>query len=153
MVLVMVDAHSKWIEAIHTSTATSEAVIEVCRKKFAQFGLPETIIMDNGTCFISSEFEAFLTGNGIKHITTAPYHPSSNRLAERSVQIVKTGLKRNKSGCFRARLSKVLANYRLTPQTTTGKSPCDLLLGRRIPLDWTSCPLTPPTKSNSNSFV
>lgn len=131
MVLVIVDAHSKWIEAIHTSTATSGAVIEACRERFAQFGLPETIVTDNGTCFVSSEFEMFLTKNGIKHITTAPYHPASNGLAERSVQIVKTGLKREQHGTFRSRLSHVLASYRLTPQTTTGKSPCELLLGRR----------------------
>ena len=132
MVLVMIDAHSKWIEAIHTSTATSEAVIEVCRERFAQFGLPETLVTDNGTCFTSSEFEAFLQKNGVKHITTAPDHPASNGLAERAVQIVKAGLKRNQEGTFRSRLSKVVANYRLTPQTTTGKTPCELLMGRRI---------------------
>ena len=45
MVLVIVDAHTKWIEAVHTTTATSEAVIEVCREKFAQFGLPETMLL------------------------------------------------------------------------------------------------------------
>ena len=43
----MVDAYSKWIEAVPTATATSTAVIEVCRERFAQFGLPETIVMDN----------------------------------------------------------------------------------------------------------
>ena len=42
MVLVMVDGHSKWIEAVPTATATSTAVIEVCRERFSQFGLPET---------------------------------------------------------------------------------------------------------------
>ena len=91
------------------------AVIEACRERFAQFGLPETIVTDNGTCFVSSEFEMFLTKNGIKHITTAPYHPASNGLAERSVQIVKNGLKRDQHGTFRSRLSRVLANYRLKP--------------------------------------
>ena len=103
----MVDAHSKWIEAIHTSTATSQAVIEACRERFAQFGLPETIVTNNGTCFVCSEFNAFLEVNGINHVKTAPYHPASN---ERSVQIVKNGLRRNMNGSFRARLSKVLAN-------------------------------------------
>ena len=131
MILVLIDAHSKWIEAISTPQATSEAVMEELRSLFAQFGIPETIVTDNGTCFVSTEFEAFLQRNGIKHLTSAPYHPSSNGLAERSVQIVKKGLKKITRGSFRARLAQVLFSYRLTPQTTTGTSPAELLLGRR----------------------
>ena len=132
MVLVMVDAHSKWIEAVHTTSATSAAVMEVCRERFAQFGLPETVVTDNGSCFVGAEFEAFLKMNGIQHITTAPYHPASNGLAERAVQVVKAGLKRNQQGTFRSRLSKTVATHRLTPHATTGLTPCELLLGRRI---------------------
>ena len=62
------------------------------QEKFAQFGVPETVATDNG----------------ITHITTAPYHPASNGMAERSVQIVKNGLRRNKEGSFCSRLSKTL---------------------------------------------
>ena len=115
MILVLVDAHSKWIEAIHTPNATSTTVVEELREKFAQFGIPQTIVTDNGTCFTSSEFESFLTANGIHHLTTAPYHPASNGLAERAVQTVKKGLKKNKNGTFRQRLSRTLFAYRLTP--------------------------------------
>ena len=50
---------------------------------------------DNGTCFVSEEFESILQANGIKHFTSAPYHPASNGLAERVVQIVKNGLKKD----------------------------------------------------------
>lgn len=82
-----------WIEAVCTPGATSGAVVEL-RTLFAQFGIPETIVSDNGTCFVSAEFEAFLAHNEIKHITSAPYHPSSNGLAERAVQIVKRGLRK-----------------------------------------------------------
>ena len=62
---------------------------------------------------------------------TAPYHPSSNGLAERAVQTFKQGLRRNKEGSLETRLARFLFTYRLTPQTSTGQSPAELLLGRR----------------------
>ena len=57
MFLVLIDAHSKWIEVFCTSTATSAVVIEDLQSVFARFGLPETIMTDNGSSFISAEFE------------------------------------------------------------------------------------------------
>ena len=130
MILILIDAHSKWIEAIHTPNATSASVIVELRSLFAQFGILETIVTDNGTCFVSSEFKSFLESNGVKHLTSAPYHPASNGLAEHAVQIVKKGLKKIVQGNIRTRLAQVLFAYRLTPQTTTGVSPAELLLGR-----------------------
>ena len=131
MILVIIDAHSKWIDAIVTPNATSATVVEELRLLFAQFGLPETVVTDNGPCFVGAEFEEFLSSNGIKYITSAPYHPSSNRLAKCSVQIVKKGLKKITRGSMRTRLAQILFAYRLTPQSTTGVSPSELLLGRR----------------------
>jgi len=131
MYLILIDAHSKWIEAFCTPNATSTTVIEELRTVFAKFGLPETIVTDNGTCFVSTEFESFLRNNGIKHLTSAPYHPSSNGLAERAVQIVKKGLKKTSLGSINTRLATTLMTYRLTPQSTTGVSPAELLLGRQ----------------------
>ena len=128
--LVMIDAHSKWIEAVCTPSTSSQAVIEELRTVFAKFGLPETIVTDNGSGFTSREFRQFLQQNGIHHTTSAPYHPSSNGLAERAVQVVKKGLKKIQDGTIRTRLAKVLLAYRTTPQVTTGRTPAELLLGR-----------------------
>ena len=69
--------------------------------------------------------------NGIKHLTTAPYHPASNGLAERAVQTVKTGLKKMTAGNIEDKLARFLFQYRITPHTTTGRSPAELLMGRR----------------------
>ena len=46
--------------------------------------------------------------NGIKHITSAPYHPSTNGMGERAVQTVKEGLKRLTCGTLETRLSRFL---------------------------------------------
>ena len=52
------------------------------------------IVTDNGTSFISNAFKTFVQINGIKHICTAPYHPSSNDMAERSYQTFKSTIKK-----------------------------------------------------------
>ena len=131
MFLILIDAHLKWIEAFCNTSATSSATVECLRQVFAQFGVPETVVTDNGTCFTSDEFKLFLKMNGSRLLTSAPYHPASNGLAERAVQIVKHGLKKVTQGTLSARLAKVLFAYRLTPQGTTGIFPAELLLGRR----------------------
>ena len=77
------------------STASSELTIQQLRSSFAHFGLPQLIVLDNGSCFTSSQFRTFLKENGVEQITTAPYHPSSNGLAERMVQVVRQGLRKS----------------------------------------------------------
>ena len=131
MFLIVDDAHSKWIEAFPMSTSTSEATIEKLRIAFSTHGLPEMVVTDNGSNFVSKEFEAFLKQNGIRHIKTAPYHPSSNGIAERAVQTFKEGMKKLKDGSLETRVSRFLSRYRITPQTSTRVLPTELLLGRK----------------------
>jgi len=59
------------------------------RTTFAALGLPEILVTDNGPSFTSGEFDQFVKSNGIRHVKTAPYHPTSNGLAKQSVQIFK----------------------------------------------------------------
>ena len=87
---------------------------------------------DNGSCFVSAEFKQFFNKNGIRHITSAPYHLSSNGLAEREVQTVKQGLKKLREGSVKDRVARFLFAYRNTPQSTTGNSPAELLFGRKL---------------------
>ena len=41
---------------------------------------------------MSLEFEEFIKGSSIRHVRTAPYHPTSNGLAEKAVQSFKVGM-------------------------------------------------------------
>ena len=131
MYLVIIDAYSKWLEVKTVATATSSATIQHLRGIFATHGLPEVLVSDNGSCFTSSEFKQFTTRNGIQHICTAPYHPASNGQAERAVRIVKDALKSCSIDSVETHLSRFLFHYHLTPQSTTGLPPAELLLGRR----------------------
>ena len=64
-------------------------------------------------------------------MTSAPYHPASNGLAERAVQTFKAALKRSDGMNVENHLLRFLARYRITPHSTTDVSPAELLMGRR----------------------
>lgn len=123
------DARSKWLKVVPVSSQTSQQTIRFLRNLFASHGLPEVVVSDNGPAFISEEFEAFLKENGCKHIRCAPYHPASNGLAERGVQTFKEAMKKTE-GDMETRFARFLFQYRITPHSTTGQSPAELLLGR-----------------------
>ena len=85
--LVLVDAHSKWIEVVYMpSTTKASATIQVLRDIFAVHGLPVELVSDNGPPFASEEFATFTRQNGIRHIRSPPFHPSTNGAAERAVK-------------------------------------------------------------------
>ena len=70
--------------------------------------------------------------NGIIHIRSAPYHPSTNGLAERAVQTFKQSLRQISGGSIKEKLAKFLFKYRITPHSSTGIAPSELLMGRRL---------------------
>ena len=51
--LVLIDSHSKWIEVQHMTSITTEHTIDGLRFIFAQYGLPEEVVSDNGPQFVS----------------------------------------------------------------------------------------------------
>ena len=129
--LIIADAHSKWVDIYRTKgTATGDA-IKGLRKSMAIFGLPVTIVSDNGPCFTSAEFKDFVTKSGIRHTTTAVYHAASNGLAERAVRTFKEFLKKSSEPVDLA-IDRFLFNYRVTPHSTTGVSPAELMFGRKV---------------------
>ena len=127
MFLLVIDAHSRWMEIEAVHSATTQSTLEHLRSMFARFGLPEVMVTDNGTCFTSSEFAEFSRRNQIRHVKVAPYHPSSNGLAERAVQTFKLGMKKQTSGTMQTKLSHFLFHHRLTPNSTTGVAPAELM--------------------------
>ena len=104
LIIHVVDAHFKWIDAHIMSSITSSKTNEILRSVFATHRIPQTIVSDNGSSFTSDEFKLFTQKNGIKHVYLAPYHPSSNGQAERAVQMIKHGIKRTPVKTIQERL-------------------------------------------------
>ena len=111
MILVIVASHSKFIDAHVTSGSTAAITIRKLRQTFAMIGLPNSIVSDNGPAFDRAEFRQFCSANGIKQTLVSPYHPASDGLAERAVQTVKCGLKKQSGPDLESRLANFLFSY------------------------------------------
>ncbi len=51
--LIIIDAHSKWIDAYPVNSAMTAATLECLQKGFSVHGIPEMIVSDNAQCFVS----------------------------------------------------------------------------------------------------
>ncbi|GKB27128.1 reverse transcriptase domain-containing protein [Tanacetum coccineum] len=60
---------------------------------FTKFGIPATIITDNGTQLINDPFKSWAEGLGIKLISTSVYHPQANGAVERANRSIMQGIK------------------------------------------------------------
>lgn len=134
--LIIIDAHSKWVEVFLLNKITSKATIEILRSVFARFGLPSKLVSDNARTFCSVEFEDFLSNNNIEHLTSPPFHPASNGAAENAVKTVKSALRNALGKKSNIDINKILCNFlfdfRNTPHCTTGVSPAYLMFGRNL---------------------
>ena len=127
MFLLVIDVYTKWLE-VHVTTTTSSAVTtDLLRKSFSIFELPEVVVSDNAANFTNEEFQAFMKSNGVKHVQTAPYHPASNGMVEHAIQTLKDGLKKLRIGSIEMKLSHFLFAYSVTPHSSTGTSPVELM--------------------------
>ena len=93
-ILVTVDAGSGWIEAFPAGNKTSETVKICLSQIFARFGIPKTLVSDNGLEFVSGDLKQWCESLGIKKIESPVYHSRVNGLADTAVQTVKRHFKR-----------------------------------------------------------
>ena len=90
---------------------------------FAHHKIPQTVIGDNGPQYDSSEMKQFFLNYGFRHVTSSPYYPQGNGLAERMVKTVKSLLKQTSD------IALTLLSYQATPLPWHLLSPAELLMG------------------------
>lgn len=132
--LVVVDAHSKWIEVFQMNSTAAKFVIEKFREIFARFGLPLQMVTDNGPPFSSHELRDYFTKNNIIYTPISPYRPKGNGAAENAVRTVKNCIKKayTEGVDVAQAISKMLFQYRNCEQATTNVAPAVALIGRRL---------------------
>ena len=129
VLLVVSDYYSNFIEVARLSNLTSRAVIKELKAIFARYGVPDTLVTDNGSQFSSAEFAVFAKTWMFEHKTSSPTYPQSNEKAEKAVQTVKTLFRKCKaSGTSEF---QALLDWRNTPTAGIGTSPAQRLMGRR----------------------
>ena len=131
MFLVGIDAYSKGPQVALTQSTTVSKTMEVVGRVFSIYSLPEHIVQTMDRNSRVKKFAVFMKSNIIRHTHTAPYHPVTNGVAERSL---KQGLKASPSSgrSLSHRLDNFLFMYRSSIHSTTGVTPSSLFLRREL---------------------
>ena len=127
--LVTVCYQSNFWELDKLYKTTAKVVTSKLSSHFARYGIPDTMVTDNGPPFSSREFDSFVKELGIKHQTISPYNSKANGKAEAAVKAAKKLLKRCQSSGEDENLA--LLNVRNTPSQGVDSSPAQRFLGRR----------------------
>jgi hypothetical protein len=74
-ILAIMNYFTKWVEVIPMKLVTSKDVVNFIKEHVIhRFGIPQTIMTDGGSVFISEEFRKFAADLGIKLIRSSPYY-------------------------------------------------------------------------------
>ena len=84
--LRIVDYYSKYPFIRKSREFSNKEVIDIIKQIFAEQGVPERLISDNGPRFSSQQFKEFTKGWDFEHITSSPKYSQSNSMAERCIQ-------------------------------------------------------------------
>jgi transposase InsO family protein len=134
--LVAVDKFTKWIEAKPINSPDAASAIKFVKGIVFRFGVPHSIVTDNGSNFTSKEFKAYCAEVGIKLHFASVAHPQTNGQVEKANGIICNGIKKRLLGPLeKARhtwpeeLPSVLWSIRTTPNTATQETPFFLVHG------------------------
>ncbi|RVW21815.1 Retrovirus-related Pol polyprotein from transposon 17.6 [Vitis vinifera] len=100
---------------------------------FSRFGVPKTIISDEGTHFCNKTFETLLAKYGVKHKVTTPYHPQTSgqvELANREIKNILMKVVITSRKDWSIKLHDSLWAYRTSYKTILSMSPYRLVYGK-----------------------
>ena len=128
--LLVVDYYTNYPEICLLPNTNSSTVIKYTKSIFARHGIPEVVVSDNGPQYASKEYKEFAEKWEFQHITSSPHHPEANGKAERTVQTIKSLMKK----AFRNEEDPYLAlmNFRACPGPEGTLAPATMLMNRNL---------------------
>ena len=133
-ILSIVDNFSKYAITYATAKQDTQTVIECLTKLFAEFGVPNKILSNQGRMFVSKTFLDFCALWNAKKITSTSYHPQTQGLVERFNGTVIRILKRyvyKTQEKWDISLPYATYAYNTTEQKTNGVTPYEVLFGKK----------------------
>jgi transposase InsO family protein len=134
--LVAIDKFSKWIEVRPLTSIRSKQAVVLFTNIIHRFGIPNSIITDNGTQFIGKKFLDFYEDHHIRVDWATVAHPMTNGQVERANGMILQGLKPRiyndlNKFCkwWIKELPSMVWSLRTTPSWATGFSPFFLVYG------------------------
>jgi hypothetical protein len=113
--LVVVDKFTKWIEAKTIKKLDGSSTIKFFNEIIVRYGLPHSIITDNGTNFAKGVFVDFCSQKGIRLDLALVAHPQPNRQVKKANGLVLAGIRprlvkplEHSAGCWVKELPSVL---------------------------------------------
>ena len=143
--LVAVDYFTKWAEAEALANIRDVDVKKfVWKNIITRFGVPDSLISDNGLQFDSQDFREFCNNLDIRNRYSTPTYSQGNGQAEAMNKVIVNGLKRRLEGAkgnWAEELPNVLWAYQITPRRSTGETPFSLTYGAEavIPAEVNLC--------------
>jgi transposase InsO family protein len=91
--LVAVDKFTKWVEARPIRKLDDKTALKFVKDIVMRFGIPHSIITDNGSNLSQGEVEEYCHHNGIRLDLASVAHPQSNGQVERTNGLILSRIK------------------------------------------------------------
>jgi transposase InsO family protein len=137
-ILVATDYFTMWAEAISLRNMTHWKVISFVQEHIIyRFGVPQTLITDQGPSFMSHQFREFAESLQIKLLNSSLYYTQANGQDEASnkvlIKIIKKRIKDNPRK-WHEKLSEALWVHRTSRHGATKVTPFELVYGQEVVL-------------------
>lgn len=136
----------RYTRLISITAVTNQDENTTCKclldKWIYKYGSPAEIHMDKGKAFVSNKFNEVLQKLRIKPVYSSPYHHNTNGIIERQFRTIRDAINTRMKDGMHKDWSELIPEIEFmlnsTIQATLGKSPAEMVFGRKIKLWWKS---------------